>query len=237
MGNKFRGFPKELFQFLRELSKNNQREWFQEHKSVYREFVVDPVCEFIAAMAPRLQKVSECFVADPRPNGGSMFRIYRDTRFSGDKRPYKENVGCHFRHMAGKDAHAPGFYVHLESQRIFFGGGVWMPPNPVLDKIRDAIVEEPSAWASIVQNKAFMRRFGSVTGDGLKRPPRGYAADHPFVEDLKRKSFYVIQEVEESVAQTPQFIVEVEKAFMATRPLMQFLTTALELPFERKRYV
>jgi len=234
MNTTFHGFPKELFNFLRDLGKNNNRQWFQDNKQRYREWVVNPVCDFIAAMAPRLKKISDCYVADPRPHGGSMFRIYRDTRFSKDKKPYKENVGCHFRHMAGKDAHAPGFYVHLETSGVFFGGGIWVPPNPVLDKIRRAIVEDPQSWARVINNKSFKQRFGGIAGDGLKRPPRGYTAEHVFVEDLKRKSFYAIQHGSVSSATDKSFVAEVDHAFRTTTQLMKFLTEAVELPFARK---
>ncbi|WP_434111361.1 TIGR02453 family protein [Methylocaldum sp. GT1TLB] len=112
--NRFVGFPEDLFRFLEELSMNNNREWFTANKRRYQTSVVAPVSDFIQAMGERLNRISPHFTADPRPNGGSMFRIYRDTRFSHDKRPYKENVGCHFRHVTGKSAHALGFYLHLQ---------------------------------------------------------------------------------------------------------------------------
>ena len=98
-----------LFDFLRDLRENNDREWFQANKGRYLAEVRDPMLDFIGAFAAPLAEISPHFVADPRPNGGSLFRIYRDTRFSRDKTPYKTNAGAHFRHAAGKDAHAPGF--------------------------------------------------------------------------------------------------------------------------------
>ncbi len=111
------GFSPGLFAFLEELAANNDRTWFAANKPRYQSQVVDQLVRFIAAMADPLEKVSPHFVADPRPVGGSMFRIYRDVRFSKDKRPYKEHAACQFRHAAGKDAHAPGFYVHLAPTR------------------------------------------------------------------------------------------------------------------------
>jgi len=234
MNQQFRGLPKELFVFLSELSKNNNREWFNANKDRYRAEVVEPVCDFISAIGPRLEKISDCFVADSRAHGGSMFRIYRDTRFGKDKRPYKEHVGAQFRHVAGKDAHAPGFYVHLAPHEIFFGGGVWRPPNPVLDNIRRAIVDKPDRWEKILKNKTFNKRFGAIRGDSLKRPPRGYDANHPHIEYLKRKSFFVMQEADQALAQTPQFITEVTRAFSAASPMMEFMTASLELPYSYK---
>jgi uncharacterized protein (TIGR02453 family) len=234
MPTAFKGFPKDLFTFLQELARNNNREWFYANKIRYHESVVEPMSEFIQAMSYRFDKMAIRFVADPRPQGGSMFRIYRDTRFSKDKRPYKQHVACHFRHEAGKDAHAPGFYVHLEPGAVFFGGGVWMPPNPVLEKIRNTIVENPNAWKRIIKNPTFKKRFGGIEDSGsLQRVPRGFDKHHPFAEDLKRKSYFVTQDADPLLAMTPKFITEVERAFHAAAPLMKYLLFAMGLPFER----
>ena len=122
-------FGPELFAFLRALDKNNNREWFQANKKRFERDVRDPMLRFIADFGSQLDKISTRFVADPRPNGGSLFRIYRDVRFSKDKRPYKTNVGAHFRHQAGKDAHAPGFYFHMEPGEVFGGSGIYGTPT------------------------------------------------------------------------------------------------------------
>ena len=224
----FPGFPEDLFRFLKDVSKNNNRDWFNENKDRYQKSIVAPVKHFIIVMGERLYKISSSFIADPRTNGGSMFRIYRDTRFSRDKRPYKENVGCQFRHIAGKTAHAPGFYVHLQPGNVFVGGGIWKPPNPVLDKIRTAIVEQPEKWSKVIKRKEY---FPAIEGDRLKRPPRGYDANHPFIEDLKHKSFFLKHNVKPSLITKPGFINETEQAFMHAAPLMKFITNAMGLPF------
>lgn len=229
----FRGFPKDLFTFLRDLSRHNNREWFQDNKDRYRDGVVEPVCNFVAAVAPGLAKISKQFVADPRPHGGSMFRIYRDTRFSHDKRPYKEHIGCHFRHRAGKDAHAPGFYLHLAPAEIFYGGGIWMPPGAVLFQIRQAISERPRAWSRVVDDRALRRRFGGIEGDQLKRAPRGFRPDHPHAEDIRRKTFFVLRRADPVSATRPGFLSEVTRSFRDAGPLMRFLTEAVDLPYAR----
>lgn len=226
----FKGFPEDLFRFFKELAKNNDREWFNAHRDRYQASVVDPMCAFIAAMAPRLQKISGHYVADPRPNGGSMFRIYRDVRFSKDKSPYKTHAACHFRHEAGKDAHAPGFYVHLEPGRVFFGGGIWRPPSPALAAIREQIVDAPREWSRVIRAKA-VRDRGGVQGEQLKRAPRGFDAAHPHVDDLKRKSFYVMSEMAPEVACSPAICREVTSGFRAAAPLARFVCGAMELPF------
>jgi uncharacterized protein (TIGR02453 family) len=187
--------------------------------------------EFIAAMAPRLRKVSKNFAADPRPNGGSMFRIYRDVRFAKDKRPYKEHAACHFRHSLGKDVHAPGFYMHFAPGEVFFGGGLWMPPPESLAKIRDAIAAKPAAWKKVMEERNFRRHFDAVKGEALTRPPRGFDPGHPYIEDLKRKSFFAMREADQELAASPALVDEVADTFAALSPLMNFLCTSLDVPY------
>jgi len=159
-----------------------------------------------------------------------MFRIYRDTRFSKDKSPYKTHAGVQFRHQAGKDAHAPGFYVHLATDGLFFGGGVWLPPGPKLNLIRDYIVDNSHSWGRVSKAQK-IKDVGGIKGDSLKRPPRGFDADHIHIEDLKRKSFYVMTEAPASHALKPGFLDEVSEAFHRAAPLNRFITGALDLPF------
>ncbi len=227
----FPGFPEDMFGFLNDLSVNNNREWFTANKDRYQASVVSPVCDFVLAMGQRLYTISPSFVADPRPHGGSMFRIYRDTRFSNDKRPYKENVGCQFRHVAGKTAHAPGFYLHLQPGNVFAGGGIWAPPNPVLDKIRTAIVDREGNWETVLESVQEGKGLYSIQGEQLKRAPRGYDADHRFIEDIKRKSFFVMRDVEPSLVMKPEFIDVCEETYMKAAPLVEFITQALGLAF------
>lgn len=227
----FSGFPEDLLHFLSELSVNNNREWFNENKPRYRQSVVAPVCDFIAAMADELALISPKFLADPRPNGGSMFRIYRDTRFSKDKRPYKENVGCHFRHSAGNSAHGLGFYLHIQPNNSFAGGGIWMPAAADLNKIRCAIVDRPGDWKAVLNNELLLRRFGVIEGESLQRPPKGFDAEFVFIDDLKRKSFFVQQNLGDDVIRSADVVKEIAEVFNEAAPLMRFLAKALALPF------
>lgn len=225
--------PADLFVFLRELSENNNKEWFADNKTRFRDKLQMPMVGFIEQMAPWLEFNAPAFVADTRLNGGSLFRIYRDTRFGADKTPYKTNIGCHFRHRAGKDAHAPGFYVHLSVDEIFFGGGIWGPPTPVLNKIRDQIVEDPEAWMAIQQNKAFKKEFGELQSQqSLKNAPRGYPKDHPCVEDLKRKSLFAFGSCSAKQVCAKDFPARVGKSFEALTPLMQFMTKSLDVGWD-----
>lgn len=223
----FGGFGKDFFGFLRDLAANNDRVWFEANKDRYREVVVAPVSAFVTALAPKLRKVSPHFVADPRPVGGSMFRIHRDTRFSKDKSPYKTHTGVQFRHAAGKDAHAPGFYLHLEPKRVFYGGGVWMPPPALLNAVRQRIVDEPTAWKKAVTTASLVETFGALQpGDPLARPPRGFPADHPHIDDIRKRSFFLSVDAAESDAGKPGFLHDVAEAYLAARPVMRFLTLA-----------
>ena len=136
-------FRPDLFQFLRQLKRHNDRDWFARNKQRYEEVVRDPALTFISSFGPHLRKLGPHFVADPRPTRGSLFRIYRDTRFSPDKRPFKTHVGIHFSHASGKDAHAPVFYLHLEPDNCFAAAGVWHPDSSALARIRMPIAAEP----------------------------------------------------------------------------------------------
>ncbi len=226
----FKGFPKDFFQFFRELKENNNRPWFNENKARYYDCVVNPMCEFIVAIAPHLEKISPHYVADPRPHGGSMFRIYRDTRFSNDKTPYKIHAACHFRHQAGKDAHAPGFYAHFALDSLQFGGGIWRPPSRQLGIIREQISDNPIEW-SLIRTSRPIRDRGGIQGDSLVRAPRGFDPGHKHIKDLKRKSFYVMSQVEPELAHSGELVNQVAAAFRASARLNRFITTALELPF------
>jgi uncharacterized protein (TIGR02453 family) len=215
-------FTPELFRWLRKLKRNNDRQWFQAQKETYIEVVRDPLLRFIADVGPRLDRISPRFVADPRPTGGSMFRIYRDTRFSRDKSPYKTHAAAQFRHEAGKDVHAPGFYLHLSPGDVFIGGGIWHPDGKTLTAIRERLVDDPAVWKKAISGRAFKRDF-ELGGDSLKRPPRGFDPDHPMVEDLKRKDFVAMTRMDEEAACAPDFLNRFIRACRAMGPMVEWI--------------
>ncbi|MBZ5563702.1 MAG: DUF2461 domain-containing protein [Acidobacteriia bacterium] len=215
-------FTPELFDFLRQLKRHNNREWFARNKARYEKDVRDPALVFISSFAPHLHKLSPHFVADPRPTRGSLFRIYRDTRFSPDKHPFKTHIGIHFSHASGKDAHAPVFYLHLEPDNCFAAAGVWHPDNSALTKIRMAIVAKPEEWAKAT------RRL-ELEGDSLMRPPRGFDANHRFIEDLKRKDFVASVGLTEAQVCEPELMRDFVIACRTMVPLVEFTTSALGL--------
>jgi uncharacterized protein (TIGR02453 family) len=227
----FQQFEPVLGKFLKDLKRNNNRQWFQAHKDRYEREVLEPARAFIRAFAAKLRKISPFFVASDDRVGGSLMRIYRDTRFSKDKTPYKTNVGIQFRHEQGRDVHAPGFYVHLEPGEYFLALGVWKPDRDALERIREAIVERPEQWKRVFQAKKFRACRFSLIGDSLKRPPRECPADHPLIEDLKRTDFAVLRELDESDVYGESFVDCVAETFAAGSPFMRFLCTAQGLPY------
>jgi uncharacterized protein (TIGR02453 family) len=217
-------FEPELFDFLRQLKRHNNREWFARNKQRYQQLVVDPAMRFISGFAPHLAKLSAHFVADARPSRGSLFRIYRDTRFSSDKIPYKTHIGIRFSHESGKNAHAPVFYLHLEPDGCFAAAGVWHPDNRALTRIRSAIVNQPEQW------KKASRRV-ELEGDSLSRAPKGFAPDHPLLEDLKRKDFVASVALGEGQICSMRLMAEFTAACRKMTPLVEFTTKALGLKF------
>lgn len=219
-------FHPTFFQFLRDLKDNNNREWFSENKHRYESEVKEPMLRFITDFGVNLRKISSHFTADPRPVGGSMFRIYRDTRFSKDKTPYKTIASAHFPHQdCGKDVHAPGFYLHLEPDHCMGGAGLWQPDGPSLKKVRDQIIMKTKEWKAIGDHGIV------VGGDTLKRPPVGYDVNHPFIEDLKRKDFFMHQQYSEHDVCASSFLEQFTETCRSATPLMAFLTKALNLAF------
>lgn len=221
-----RHFTPATFKFLRDLSAYNNRDWFNDNKDRFVGEVKEPALAFIVDFGARLQKISPHFISDPRPVGGSLFRIYRDVRFSKDKSPYKTHVGLHFRHRAGKDAYTPGFYLHLEPRGSFVGLGLWHPDNPTLKLIRDSLVADPSRWKKAVGGKTFLKDF-TVSGDSLKRPPKGYDPDHPLIEILKMKDFTAFAPLTQKQVTSPGFLDEFAGYCRSGASLVQFICEAI----------
>jgi len=223
-------FNAETFAFLSDLAVNNNRDWFALHKQRYEETVRTPALRFISDIATELPAISPHFPAVPKKMGGSLMRVYRDTRFSRDKRPYKTNIGIQFRHELGRDVHAPGFYLHIAPDECFVGVGIWRPDAGALAKIRDAIVEGGDSWIAARDDKQFRSRF-QLDGERLTNPPRGYSKDHPLIEDLKWKDFIAIADLKKSDAMGDRLLPRVLEDFDAGTPLMRFLSKALGLRY------
>lgn len=223
-------FTSATMDFLQNLSDNNNRNWFEANKPAYEETVRAPALQFIADMADDLPVLSRHFTAIPKKTGGSLMRVHRDVRFSKDKRPYKTNIGIHFRHELAKNMHAPGFYVHIEPGRCFIGAGIWRPDTVSLGKIRKHISEQAGKWSSVLTQSGFRKNY-ELRNDFLTRPPRGYSNDHPMIEELKRKDFIAISPVNDRQMLTAGFKKMTLDSFGAAQDYMQFLCRALDVRY------
>ena len=217
-------FAPELFRFLVRLKRNNNREWFLAHKQEYETYVQAPALSFITDFAVPLKQVTPHLLADPRPSRGSLFRIYRDTRFSFDKRPYKTHVAMRFSHR-GKDVHSPGFYLHLESGGCFAASGLWHPEQQTLFKVRSAILARAEEW------RAVRKLLNWDDAGKLSRPPRGFPAKHEFLEDLKLRDLGTSVDFTEQQVCSPKFMAMFADSCQKMSPLAAFLSKALGLEF------
>jgi len=226
-------FSPTLFTFLKEVAANNNREWWEANKGRYISLIREPAKEFITDFEPRLHNLSDHFVADPRTNGGSLMRPYRDTRFSKDKTPYKTNVGIQFRHEMGKDVHAPGFYVNVAPGECWAGVGLWRPEPKVAKRIRDAIYEDPDAWKKATKYRAFTDVWTIEPDDDemLKRVPKEYEADFPYAEDLRMKSFTAGHRMSQKAITSPDFDDQLAKTYRSAGNYTAFLCSAIGLPY------
>lgn len=236
-------FSAASFRFLEELAANNSRDWFQANKKRYEKDVKAPALALITAMAEPLKQLSPELVANPRAVGGSMFRINRDTRFSGDKRPYKTHVGITFYHAATRSVarsdagnagmgrlDAPLLYLHVAPEGSFCGGGIWHPQPATLKRLRENIVANPRSWQRATQSEAFTEYF-ALGGDSLVRPPRGYDPAHPLIRDLMRKDFVASTGLSVEQLTGADLVAALMQRYERVAPLMDWLAESLDLPF------
>lgn len=228
--SRYAHFTRDTIRFLNELKKNNNRDWFNENKPRYEEHVLDVALRFIQSMQGPLEKIAPHFTAIPKRMGGSLMRVYRDTRFSKNKTPYKTNIGIQFRHERAKDVHSPGYYVHIDTEQVFIGVGMWRPDSEPLSRIRNRIVDKEAEWLRISRDKLFLRHF-KLGGQTLIRAPRGFDKNHPLLTDIMRKDFIAIKNLDLGDATQARFQQKVETAFKAGTPYMQFLCKAVGVPF------
>ncbi len=223
-------FSRKAFAFLKGIKKHNNKIWFEAHRAEYENELREPMRMLIGEMDARMRKFAPEIGGDPRR---SMFRINRDIRFSKDKSPYKTHAACWFAHRksnakVGQEAEggSAGFYFHLELGQCLVGAGLWMPPRPQLNAIRDLIAEKPKPFIKMVSG---LKKFGGLDGDGatLKRMPRGYDEDHVAAKWLKYQSFTAGRRVPDSAVTSASLPANLEKEFKALLPLVRWLNGAL----------
>ncbi|MDP2306127.1 MAG: DUF2461 domain-containing protein [Pseudomonadota bacterium] len=211
-------FSPALFEFLTELAAHNDREWFTANKGRFERDVKAPLHAFVAALAPRLALVDPEAVCTDK----SVFRIYRDTRFGANKAPYKTHAGLQFPRGADKGPSATGYYLHLDPAGSFFTGGLWQPEPAVAAKIRAAIDTHAPSWVAIRDALG-----GLDAGESLVRTPKGFAADHPLADDLRRKGFTASTRLTEAEVCGDDFVERVARACQRLQPLVGFLGEAV----------
>jgi len=220
----FRGFPEEGLLFLRRLKRNNNRRWFQAHRQEYQDLVRFPMECLIATLAQRMADVATEIEFHPKK---SIFRVYRDTRFSKNKTPYKTNIAASFKlrgHKSPMDT--PGLYVGIEPGEVWVGGGLYLPMGPQLKAIRNAIASDPDAWLAVAENSRFQDVYGGIDGEKLVKAPLGYPKDHPMIEYLRHKQFYAGRVFEDSACLSARFPGAVETVFRDILPLVRWLVQA-----------
>ncbi len=218
----FTGFPKEGVGFLKRLKKNNNREWFQKHKTDYEELVRFPMQCLIASLAQRMADDAPEIEFNPRR---SIFRIYRDVRFSKNKAPYKTNIAASFELRGRKKGvtETPGLYLHIEPGEVFIGGGLYMPSGDQLKSIRRSIADHADAYLAIIRDKAFRRLFHGIQGEKLVNAPLGFSRDHPMIEHLRHKQFFVYRSLDEKVCYTSRLTELAALTYIPMLPLIRWL--------------
>jgi uncharacterized protein (TIGR02453 family) len=217
-------FTPKTLSFLRSLKRNNDREWFRARKDDYDRYVRAPMVQLIEAFAVEFETLAPELVADPKV---SLYRIYRDTRFSADKSPLKTHAAAHFPARGMKRGEGAGLYVHVSPGGVWAGGGMYMPSAANLASIRAHIASTHPRLHKLATNPAFTKAVGELSGERLTRVPRGYARDHPAARYLQFRQFLGGAEWPAAFATNRRFYTEVCSVFRAVAPLVRFLNAAL----------
>ena len=213
-----------ILDFLKELKKNNNREWFEANKEFYQ--TSKKSFENFVLQLIQIVKSIDPGIGSPEPKD-CIFRIFRDVRFSKEKSPYKTNFGA-FISAGGKNSAKAGYYFHIEPGDIFLSGGIYMPESSVLKAIREAIADEPETFKAIIDDPEFKKFFHELSGEQLKTYPQGFPKDHPFIELLKYKSYFVYREINEKMLSSARLAEEIRNTFTRLKPFNDFLNRAIE---------
>lgn len=223
----FRGFPKEGLQFFNQLKKHNKREWFQRRKDTYEALLREPMKALVAELSMKVRPVAPELHFDPKK---SIFRIYRDVRFSKDKSPYKTHIAASFGRLGrSKDMETPGVYLHIEPKNCFIGGGLYMPNGEQLKKIREYMQRDPKAFYDVVKSPMFKKKFKEIEGEKLKKAPKGFDPDHPMIEYLRYKQFFIWTKYKETDVLKASFANKVTQDIAAMMPFNRWLEKAMKI--------
>lgn len=224
MATGFPGFPQEGIDFFRRLARNNRREWFQPRKATFDEQVKQPMRALVEELNRALAGFAPDYVSDPEK---AIYRIYRDTRFSNDKTPYKDHIAASFRRSAATGHGDAGYYFAVSHKEVAIGGGIYMPEPATLLAIRGHVAERHRELRKILANRAVRSLLGDMQGEQLSRVPKGFCAEHPAADLLRFKQLFLYVELSPDLATSRTLQSEIVKRFRAMVPFMNFLTAPL----------
>jgi uncharacterized protein (TIGR02453 family) len=231
MAASFPGFSPDALKFFRDLDKHNQREWFEERKPFFLSHVKAPMEALVEALGAEMLKFAPEAVTSPQK---AIYRIYRDTRFSGDKTPYKTHLGASFfRHDLGKHI-AGGFYFEVSHKHVGIAGGVYSPTPENLRLQRLHIMDNYPRFLKVAQEKKLVAALGELQGDRLSRPPKGFPPDHPAISWIRCKHWYYWKELPADLATTPELLPALALRFRLMAPLISFFNEPLAADKQRR---
>jgi len=220
----FPGFPKEMTTFFRSLKRNNRREWFQPRKHVFEQHVKEPMIELVTALNSEFANFAPQYVSDPKK---AIFRIYRDTRFSSDKTPYKTHIAASFARRGGERLAAGGFYFSVSHDQIEVAGGIYHPAPETTLLVRTHIAEHHQDLGRLLADRKVRRLLGDLQGDALTRAPKGFDPAHPAIKLIKMKDWILDTTLDPSLGTSPRLYKELADRFRAMTPLIEFLNRPL----------
>jgi uncharacterized protein (TIGR02453 family) len=224
MRSAFPGFPPAGVQFFRGLARNNNRDWFQPRKAIFEASVKRPMQELVAALNAAMMSYAPQYVTDPAK---AIYRFYRDTRFSKDKSPYKQQIAASFPRRGLVRHEGAGFYCAVSHKEVAVGGGIYMPSPETLSAVRHHIAVHHEELRRITSSKNVRKLFGELQGEQLSRPPKGFPKEHPAEDLLRMKQFLLYIELPPDTVTTPGLFTEIETRFRAMTPFLEFLNAPL----------
>ena len=230
----FAGFPVEGMRFLADLKENNDREWFQPRKAVFDEAVKQPMLTLVRALQNEMLRFAPNYVADPAK---TLYRIYRDVRFSKNKAPYKPHIASLFRRNGfGKDDGA-GFFFLISPAVIEIIGGIYAPPPDTLRAVRQYIADNAGKFSKLCTKPELVNLMGGLQGEASKRPPKGFDPNHPAIDLIKMKQYLFMTTLDGTLATAPSLFPEILSRLQAMTPFVDFLNAPLlEMPKSDKRF-
>jgi len=221
--SRFRGFSPEAISFLRALKRNNRREWFQPRKEKYEKLIKVPMLEFVGCLNEEFARFAPAYVTSPEK---AVYRIYRDTRFSPDKTPYKTHIAAIFPRNSAVRREGAVFYLHFTEKEVLAFGGVWGPDRDELMAYRTLLRDNHEEFESLLSNKSLRKMVGKLEGEQLSRMPKGFPVDHPAESLLRRKQWYLESTLDIGLLTTPRVVPELAKRFAVMAPMVEFLNRA-----------